>query len=90
MVELSQEFEKCGWRLTQSEQHEVMRYTRSHLPTIVNTVVRLLTNVRSSLGALNYHTRQQLAQQLVPEVNIHIVRGIVLPQCTDLVTSHLS
>lgn len=68
IVELSQEFEHCGWRLTQEEQHEVMRYTRSQLPPLLATVVRLLTNVRASLTALNHHTRQQLAQQLVPEV----------------------
>ena len=68
MIELSQEFEHCGRRLTQEEQHEVMRFTRSRLPPILATVVKLLSNVRASLAALNHHTRQQLSQQLVPEV----------------------
>ncbi|KAK7081479.1 hypothetical protein SK128_027471, partial [Halocaridina rubra] len=67
VIELSQEFEHCGWTLTQEEQHEVMRYTRSRLPVILVMVVKLLANVRASLAALNYHTRQQLSQQLVPE-----------------------
>ncbi|XP_037804297.1 uncharacterized protein LOC119598661 isoform X1 [Penaeus monodon] len=85
IVELSQEFEHCGWRLTQEEQHEVMRYTRSQLPPLLATVVRLLTNVRASLTALNHHTRQQLAQQLVPE--IHIVLQTVCVDVESLRTS---
>lgn len=68
VVEVSREFEHCGRWLTQAEQHEVMRYTRSRLPFLLEAVVSLLRNVRTSLAALNHHTRQQLAQQLVPEV----------------------
>ncbi|XP_045105619.1 uncharacterized protein LOC123501098 isoform X3 [Portunus trituberculatus] len=79
VVELSQEFERCGWRLTQSEQHEVMRYTRSCLPPLLVTVVRLLGNVRASLVALNHHKRQQLAQQLVPEIS-----AVLQTVCVDV------
>ncbi|KAK8390170.1 hypothetical protein O3P69_013023 [Scylla paramamosain] len=79
VVELSQEFERCGWRLTQSEQHEVMRYTRSRLPPLLVTVVRLLGNVRASLVALNHHKRQQLAQQLVPEIS-----AVLQTVCVDV------
>ncbi|XP_042226007.1 uncharacterized protein LOC121869013 [Homarus americanus] len=79
VVELSQEFEQCGWRLTQAEQHEVMRYTRSQLPRLLATVVRLLANVRASLAALNHHTRQQLAQQLVPEIS-----SVLQTVCVDV------
>ncbi|XP_071544090.1 uncharacterized protein [Panulirus ornatus] len=79
VVELSQEFEHCGWRLTQAEQHEVMRYTRSQLPPLLAKVVRLLSNVRASLAALNHHTRQQLAQQLVPEIN-----SVLQTVCVDV------
>ncbi|XP_069165667.1 LOW QUALITY PROTEIN: uncharacterized protein [Procambarus clarkii] len=79
VVELSQEFEQCGWRLTQAEQHEVMRYTRSQLPPLLATVVRLLANVRASLAVLNHHTRQQLAQQLVPEIS-----SVLQTVCVDV------
>ncbi|XP_066973665.1 uncharacterized protein [Macrobrachium rosenbergii] len=79
VIELSQEFEHCGRRLTQEEQHEVMRYTRSRLPPILATVVRLLANVRASLAALNHHTRQQLSQQLVPEIS-----SVLQTLCVDV------
>ncbi|XP_050698520.1 uncharacterized protein LOC126986418 isoform X2 [Eriocheir sinensis] len=79
VVELSQEFERCGWQLTQSEQHEAMRYTRSRLPPLLVTVVRLLGNMHASLLALNHHKRQQLAQQLVPEIS-----SVLQTVCVDV------
>lgn len=78
VVEVSREFEHCGRWLTQAEQHEVMRYTRSRLPFLLEAVVSLLRNVRTSLAALNHHTRQQLAQQLVPEVSDEVFGNLLM------------
>ncbi|KAK4323489.1 hypothetical protein Pmani_005804 [Petrolisthes manimaculis] len=79
VVEVSREFEHCGRWLTQAEQHEVMRYTRSRLPFLLEAVISLLRNMRTSLAALNHHTRQQLAQQLVPEIS-----SVLQTVCVDV------
>ncbi|XP_076029990.1 uncharacterized protein LOC143018496 isoform X2 [Oratosquilla oratoria] len=69
VVHLCEEFERHKGHLSQAEQHEIMRYTKSRLPVLLSQLVRLLANMRATLAQLKHHQREDLAQQLVPQIS---------------------
>ncbi|CAL4114149.1 unnamed protein product, partial [Meganyctiphanes norvegica] len=70
LVEVCAELEVWWGKLTTEEQQEVMRVTRAQLPPMLQATVRLAANLRAHLHPLSHHSRQDLANHLVPQISL--------------------
>ncbi len=70
LVELCVFYGEEAHRLQRNERLEILRYAKTRLPILLTQFVALLRNVKSDFSTLKPAERNDIAAQVVPEIEI--------------------